>query len=290
MEVDRAAENGDVVNIDYVGTLDGEEFSGGSAEGYDLTLGSSTFIDGFEDGLIGAKKGDVVTLNLTFPANYSDELGGKDVVFTVTVNKVQTVSKEISEDWVKENTSFDTVEDYKRDLRVQLETENDSDAEDTMESDAWKMVLENSVVNDYPDAMVQYGVYYYEQIMSSYFTSSGITKEDYLESQGMTEEDYDSLRQSYGQSMAGQLLVMAAIEEAEGISTEDEEYQTSLEELIASAGVTEDVFFSYYSQFSVEQSLMLQRINEIIVNNATVTETVASADDSAESSTAQETE
>jgi trigger factor len=126
--------------------------------------------------------------------------------------------------------------------------------------------------------------------MSSYFTSSGITKEDYLESQGMTEADYDSLRQSYGQSMAGQLLVMAAIEEAEGISTEDEEYQTSLEELIASAGVTEDVFFSYYSQFSVEQSLMLQRINEIIINNATVTETVASADDSAESSTAQETE
>lgn len=284
VEVDRPAQNGDTVNIDYVGTMEGEEFEGGSAAGYDLQLGSDSFIDGFEDGLVGAKKGDVVTLDLTFPSNYTEELSGKAVQFKVTVNKVQTTSKEISEDWVKENSDFDTVEEYKRDLRVQLEIKNDADAEDTMEGEAWKMVLENSVVNDYPEEMVQYGRYFYDQMLKSTCEQNGITVEQYMEAKGMTAADYEELQSAYAQSMAGQLLIMAAIEKAEGISTEDQEYQDSLKALIDAAGVDEETFFSYYERFSVEQSLMLERINKIIVDNATVTEKMVEADDTAETS------
>ena len=279
VEVDRAAENGDTVNIDYVGTMEGEEFEGGSASGYDLQLGSHSFIDGFEDGLVGAKKGDVVTLDLTFPKNYTAELSGKPVQFKVTVNKVQTTSKEISEEWVKANTEFESVEDYRRDIRVNLETQNNAEAEDTMEADAWKMVLENSKVNDYPEEMVQYGRYYYDQMLNSYCTQSGITVEQYMEAKNLTADDYKEMQTAYAQSMAGQLLVMAAIEKAEGISPEDEQYQESLNELIESSGVDGDTFFSYYERFSVEQSLMLERINKIIIDNAIITEKMVEAEE-----------
>ena len=285
VEVDRPAENGDTVNIDYVGTLEGEVFEGGSATGYDLQLGSDSFIDGFEDGLVGAKKGDVVTLNLTFPKSYTAELSGKDVQFKVTVNKVQTTSKVISEEWVKANSEFETVDDYKRELRVQLETQNNADAEAAMEGEAWKMVLENSVVNEYPKVMIQYGRYYYDQLLKSYCEQSGITLDQYLEAKGMSASDYKDVQSAYAQSMAGQLLVMAAIEKAEGISAEDQEYQDTLGELIASAGVNEDTFFAYYERFSVEQSLMLERINKIIVDNATVTEKMVEAEETAASET-----
>ena len=285
VEVDRPAENGDTVNIDYVGTLEGEVFEGGSATGYDLQLGSDSFIDGFEDGLVGAKKGDVVTLNLTFPKSYTAELSGKDVQFKVTVNKVQTTSKVISEEWVKANSEFETVDDYKRELRVQLETQNNADAEAAMEGEAWKMVLENSVVNEYPKVMIQYGRYYYDQLLKSYCEQSGITLDQYLEAKGMSASDYKDVQSAYAQSMAGQLLVMAAIEKAEGISAEDQEYQDTLGELIASAGVNEDTFFAYYERFSVEQSLMLERINKIIVDIATVTEKMVEAEETAASET-----
>lgn len=284
VEVDRPAENGDTVNIDYVGTMEGEEFEGGSDTGFDLQLGSHSFIDGFEDGLVGAKKGDVVTLDLTFPKNYTEELSGKAVQFKVTVNKVQTTSKEISEEWVKANTEFESVEDYRRDIRVKLETQNNTDAEDTMEGEAWKMVLENSEVNEYPEEVVQYGRYYYDQLLKSYCQQSGITLEQYMEAKNMTADDYKEMQTAYAQSMAGQLLIMAAIEKAEGISAEDQQYQESLKELIEASGVDEDTFFSYYERFSVEQSLMLERINKIIVDNAVVTEKMIDAETTADTS------
>ena len=284
VEVDRPAENGDTVNIDYVGTMEGEEFEGGSDTGFDLQLGSHSFIDGFEDGLVGAKKGDLVTLDLTFPKNYTEELSGKAVQFKVTVNKVQTTSKEISEEWVKANTEFESVEDYRRDIRVKLETQNNTDAEDTMEGEAWKMVLENSEVNEYPEEVVQYGRYYYDQLLKSYCQQSGITLEQYMEAKNMTADDYKEMQTAYAQSMAGQLLIMAAIEKAEGISAEDQQYQESLKELIEASGVDEDTFFSYYERFSVEQSLMLERINKIIVDNAVVTEKMVDAETTADTS------
>lgn len=284
VEVDRAAQEGDTVNIDYVGTMDGEQFDGGTASGYDLKLGSHSFIDGFEDGLIGAKAGDTVTLNLTFPKNYTEALSGKAVTFTVTVNKVQESSKAISEEWVKANTEYASVADYNREIRVQLETDNNTEAENTMESEAWQTVLENSVINEYPDTLVQYGRYYYENYMNSYCSSNNITLEDYLNNNSLSVADYDNMVQMYGKSMAGQILVMAAIEKAEGISADDAEYQQSLQDLISQSGVTEDQFFNYYDRFSVEQSLMLQRINKIIIDNASVTETTVAADETSETS------
>ena len=118
-ELDRPAQEGDVVNIDYVGKQDGVEFAGGTDTGYDLTLGSGRFIEGFEDGLIGAKKGDKKELNLTFPETYSEEtLAGKPVVFEVTVNAVKEKKDAVLDDaFVQRVSDYKTVDEYKRALR-----------------------------------------------------------------------------------------------------------------------------------------------------------------------------
>ena len=113
---DRAVEDGDTVNIDFTGTKDGEEFEGGSSEGYDLVIGSGSFIDGFEDGLIGHEIGDEVSLDLTFPEEYpqNEDLAGQDVNFKVTINSISVKNTpELTDKVVADNTDYDNVEDYK---------------------------------------------------------------------------------------------------------------------------------------------------------------------------------
>ena len=118
--VDRAAQQGDTVNIDYVGKLDGVAFDGGSATGTDLELGSGMFIDGFEDGLVGASKGDKLNLDLTFPDPYTNnpDLAGKAVVFEVTVNDVkESIPAELNEEFVTSYTDYTTVDEFKEGTR-----------------------------------------------------------------------------------------------------------------------------------------------------------------------------
>ena len=241
-EVDEAAAEGDTVNIDYVGTLDGEEFDGGSAEGYDLVLGSHSFIDGFEDGLVGCKAGEEKKLNLTFPANYNEELGGKDVVFKVKVNAVKRAAKEISEEWVLANTDSASIEDYGRATRVQLEESNAANAEYNLQSAAWQTVVEGSTINQYPEKLVEFGSAVYANQLESYCQYYNVSLDDYLSTVGSSKEEYEEQKKNYGENLAAQLLVMAAIESAEGLSNEDDEYHTLLEQYVTDSGMDQDAF------------------------------------------------
>ena len=131
VEVDRPAEEGDTVNIDYKGTQDGVEFAGGTGEDTDLVLGSGDFIDGFEDGLIGAVKGETRELDLTFPEDYHEEaLAGQAVVFEVTVNAVKEEQAAVLDDaFVQRVSDFDTVEEYREDIRSELQSDKEKTAE-----------------------------------------------------------------------------------------------------------------------------------------------------------------
>ncbi len=292
-EVDEAAAEGDTVNIDYVGTLDGEEFDGGSAEGYDLVLGSHSFIDGFEDGLVGCKAGEEKKLNLTFPANYNEELGGKDVVFKVKVNAVKRAAKEISEEWVLANTDSASIEDYGRATRVQLEESNAANAEYNLQSAAWQTVVEGSTINQYPEKLVEFGSAVYANQLESYCQYYNVSLDDYLSTVGSSKEEYEEQKKNYGENLAAQLLVMAAIESAEGLSNEDDEYHTLLEQYVTDSGMDQDAFISYYGTFNVEQTIMMKRISDLIIANATVSEKVSESGSStqeAEESQAPETE
>lgn len=288
-EADDEAAEGDTVNIDYVGKLDGEEFEGGSADGYDLVLGSHSFIDGFEDGLVGCKAGDEKKLNLTFPANYKEGLGGKDVVFEVKVNAVKRAAKEISEEWVLANTDSASIADYERATRVQLEENNATSAEYNLQSSAWQAVVEGSTVNQYPEKLVEFGSAVYANQLEGYCKYYNVSLEDYLSTIGSSREEYEEQKKSYGENLAAQILVMAAIESAEGLSNEDEEYHTLLDQYVADSGMDQEAFISYYGMFNVEQTIMMKRISDLIIDNATVSEKVAEAGE-ASGSAAPETE
>lgn len=151
---DRAAENGDTAIIDFVGKKDGEAFQGGTSSNYALELGSGTFIDGFEDGIIGHKPGETFDLNLTFPENYqSEELAGQDVVFTVTLNNLLP---ELSDEVVAVlSDTSKTVEEYKKEVKDDLQKTKDESYESSLREAAWNAVLDNTEIKEYPEDKVQ---------------------------------------------------------------------------------------------------------------------------------------
>ena len=283
VEVDRAAKEGDTVNIDYVGKIDGEEFDGGSDQGADLKLGSGKFIDGFEDGLIGARKGETRTLNLTFPEDYTQDLAGKAVEFTVTVNAVKEPLSEPTDQWVADNIEgYDNIADYKAGIRSEQEESNEQTAENQVRYAAWTQVIDNCTINEYPETLVEVGKKLYEQQVETYAKYAGMELDAYIESSGLTQEEYQSNMEEYGKNVAAQALVCQAICDKEGFAIGDDDYQKALQDMLTEYGCTEDELIQTYGQDNVEQSIMLNRVSNLILENANVTE--VQADSSADSS------
>ena len=283
VEVDQAAKEGDTVNIDYVGKIDGEEFDGGSDQGADLKLGSGKFIDGFEDGLIGARKGETRTLNLTFPEDYTQDLAGKAVEFTVTVNAVKEPLSEPTDQWVADNIEgYDNIADYKAGIRSEQEESNEQTAENQVRYAALTQVIDNCTINEYPETLVEVGKKLYEQQVETYAKYAGMELDAYIESSGLTQEEYQSNMEEYGKNVAAQALVCQAICDKEGFAIGDDDYQKALQDMLTEYGCTEDELIQTYGQDNVEQSIMLNRVSNLILENANVTE--VQADSSADSS------
>ena len=283
VEVDQAAKEGDTVNIDYVGKIDGEEFDGGSDQGADLKLGSGKFIDGFEDGLIGARKGETRTLNLTFPEDYTQDLAGKAVEFTVTVNAVKEPLSEPTDQWVADNIEgYDNIADYKAGIRSEQEESNEQTAENQVRYAAWTQVIDNCTINEYPETLVEVGKKLYEQQVETYAKYAGMELDAYIESSGLTQEEYQSNMEEYGKNVAAQALVCQAICDKEGFAIGDDDYQKALQDMLTEYGCTEDELIQTYGQDNVEQSIMLNRVSNLIMENANVTE--VQADSSTDSS------
>lgn len=282
VEVDQAAKEGDTVNIDYVGKIDGEEFDGGSDQGADLKLGSGKFIDGFEDGLIGARKGETRTLNLTFPEDYTQDLAGKAVEFTVTVNAVKEPLSEPTDQWVADNIEgYDNIADYKAGIRSEQEESNEQTAENQVRYAAWTQVIDNCTINEYPETLVEVGKKLYEQQVETYAKYAGMELDAYIESSGLTQEEYQSNMEEYGKNVAAQALVCQAICDKEGFAIGDDDYQKALQDMLTEYGCTEDELIQTYGQDNVEQSIMLNRVSNLILENANVTEVQAdSSEDS----------
>lgn len=283
VEVDQAAKEGDTVNIDYVGKIDGEEFDGGSDQGADLKLGSGKFIDGFEDGLIGARKGETRTLNLTFPEDYTQDLAGKAVEFTVTVNAVKEPLSEPTDQWVADNIEgYDNIADYKAGIRSEQEESNEQTAENQVRYAAWTQVIDNCTINEYPETLVEVGKKLYKQQVETYAKYAGMELDAYIESSGLTQEEYQSNMEEYGKNVAAQALVCQAICNKEGFAIGDDDYQKALQDMLTEYGCTEEELIQTYGQDNVEQSIMLNRVSNLIMENANVTE--VQADSSTDSS------
>lgn len=250
-------ESGDFVNIDYVGTQDGEAFSGGTASGYVLEIGGGRFIDGFEDGLIGTKVGEVRELNLTFPEDYDNtELAGADVVFTVTVNKI--VEKEditfdtMTDEYVQSlsaqaGMSYETVDALKDGIRSYLESVAYSSKQNAINTAVLSKLTEICTVEKLPDGLLDAKV---AEVLKKYeenYVEEGSTLKDYAESIGQEYEDFlDSVEEEVRADVELQ-LVLEAIVAKEGIELDEEGYEAYIENLVSSMGMADAAeLYTYY--------------------------------------------
>ena len=274
-EVKRAAVEGDTVNINYVGKKDGVAFEGGtddSEEGYNLELGSGTFIDGFEEGLIGAKAGEVRDLELTFPENYGNaELAGQAVVFTVTVNSVQEmVTPELTDEFAKENLEFDTVAEY---VTALYKVRND----EAFREQITTALMESSTVENYPaelietekQSLVDYYMYYAE-LYGSYYgmdAETTLTAMFGFESTAALEE----YAQEYAFNVAKNALILSEIAVQENLTISQEEYQRRASIYATSYGY-EDVesFEADYGAETVFEAITSDYIFDYIVSQANI--------------------
>lgn len=266
----------DTVNIDYEGKIDGETFSGGSAEDTDLTIGSGQFIDGFEDGLIGKPVGSTQTLNLKFPDDYnSSEVAGKDVVFTVTINHiVKETIPEYNDAWVADNSDVETTAEYEQQVRDELYKEKEDQAKSDAISDLWSQVVESSEVIKYPEDEVNK---YVEEIETQYQAmadNNGMELKDLWEQYGIeSEEEYNTENKETAQAYVKEQMVMYDIAEKEDLSytdEEEEELRTQLED----AGYQDDeTFVETFGQDMdtyIELALTFNKVGEFIYDNAKV--------------------
>ena len=290
-EVDREAKEGDIVNIDYVGKQDGVEFAGGTGEDQDLTLGSGTMIDGFEDGLVGAKKGDKKELNLTFPEDYREEaLAGQSVVFEVTVNAVKEKKDAVLDDaFVKRVSDFDTVEDYKQSVMAELLTQKERSADLQVEQAVLQNVVDsstfklnkNTVSRRYNDRIKQY-----EDQAKMYGSNlSGMAQAQGMDVPALKEAVYASVEEDVKSQ-----LVILNVAKAEGIELEDADRQ----EFAESNGQTVEDAVAYFGEETLDEMALNQKVMKFMADQAVNTakseeETADESSQAADSAEAKET-
>ena len=281
-------ESGDTVNIDYVGKIDGEEFDGGSAEGYDLEIGSCTFIDGFEDGIIGMQVGDTKDLELKFPEDYhSTDLAGKDVVFTVTVNSISRVP-ELTDEVADSVVEGMTAEAYQESVRQDLEDQAKESQKTEAEQKLLQAVYENATIDGYPEENLQYTIKrakdYYEWLASMY----GMSLDDYLKNYGMTQDEFNEQIQPLAEEALGEEMTLLAIAKEENIEVSDEEYEAGLARYAEAQGMDDpSKLEEAYGENYIKNSLLQEKVLEFLYENATIEEV---AETEAESESESETE
>ena len=261
--------NGDQVNIDYAGYMDGVQFQGGTAAGADLNIGSGMFIDGFEEGLIGSKTGDTVTLDLHFPDPYPNNpaFSGKAVQFVVTVNAVYAQAlPEYNDAFVKEHYNHETVASFEQELRAALIEQDERTRYNFVIQGIWKFLGENTEVISYPEA--EYNKLYEEVI--TYYTSlaeqESMTLNEYVtNTYGISvSEFYNEIESSVKESMK-QEMILYTIARAENITVSDEEYEARGAEYAAYYGLASLAELEqYYEPEYIRDSILFDLVDEFL--------------------------
>lgn len=231
----RGVEDGDQVTIDFDGYVDGKQFEGGKSEDYPLTIGSHTFIDTFEEQLVGKNVGDECEVNVTFPAEYHvDELKNKPAVFKVRVKEIQKKElPEVNDEFASEVSDFDTLEEYKNDLKEKLLKEKQKAAATANENHVIEKVVENAAM-EIPDQMVEEQV---NNMLNDYarrMESQGISMKQYMEITGMTAEKLGEQMKPQAIQRIQTRLVLEAVVKAENIQASDEAVEEQFDKMAAS--------------------------------------------------------
>lgn len=285
-------EMGDNINIDYVGTIDGVEFEGGSTngEGTDITLGEAGYIDDFEEQIAGHEIGDNFDMEVTFPDDYGEEaLNGQDAVFNVTINsKEVTTTPEYTDEFVAENTEYDTTEAYEAYLYEYLEDSNATTDQNANENMVLVQIVENSFISDYPEREITELIDETIGTIQETCESNGISVDTYIKYfYGLeTEEDFKEYIRDSVITYFKQVMVVCAIAEAEGLDVTSEEVEERKQLIVETYGYTDtSELEQYYTEDDFYYLLLEEKVINLLMENAVpvdedgnVTETATSTD------------
>lgn len=272
LNVERPAEMGDTVNIDFEGFLNGEPFEGGKAEGHALELGSNSFVPGFEEQLVGMSAGEEKDIDITFPENYAENLAGKAVVFHIVCNEVSAPEyPELDDEFAKDVSEFDTFEEYKADLRAGLQKRMDDAAESSFKDEVIRKACD-AMTAEIPEVMFEEKV---DEFLRNYASQFGMnqpdmTREQLLKLFGMNE---DTLKFSVRPAAEAQVkteLLLEAVAKAEGLEPTEEELSAYYEKTAESVGATVDDVKRYFGEDFLKNELRKEQAMNLIVDSAVV--------------------
>ncbi|MBQ3124959.1 MAG: trigger factor [Clostridia bacterium] len=271
---DRAVASGDIAVIDFEGFVDDVPFEGGKGENYELEIGSNTFIPGFEDQLIGANIDDLVDVNVTFPEEYhAEELKGKPAVFKVKVNEIKVRElPELDDDFASEVSEFDTLAEYKADVRAKLEEK----AKEKAEAEIQNKVIEKAVENaefDLPDAMIEGQIDNMINDMAQRMSYQGMSLEMYMQYTGQTMEQMREVYREQAKTQVSGSLVIDAISKTEGIEVSPEEVEMNLVDMAKKYNMEVDKLKELIAEPEMEnikKDMVFTKTIEMLSNNAIV--------------------
>lgn len=264
---DRATKDGDTVTIDFVGKMDDVAFEGGSAEDFQLTLGSGAFIPGFEDQLIDKQIGDEVTVNVTFPEDYAEELASKDAIFDVTIKGISEKElPELDDEFVKDISEFDTLDEYRNSVREQLTKDKEHYARVHRQNESINRAIEAMQV-DVPEAMIDSEVSRMLHDFDHQLSHQGLGLKQYFEYTGQSEDELkETMKPEAINRIKGSLLFDAVIE-AEKIEISDEEVEVELDRMAEETKQDREELKKIYGadEFGyLKQNLSLRKASEIV--------------------------
>ena len=274
---DGAAENGDIADIDFEGFVDGTAFEGGKAEHYSLTLGSGSFIPGFEEQIVGHKAGDEFDVNVKFPEEYhASELAGKDATFKVKLHEVKYKElPALDDDFAMDVSEYDTLEELKNSIRKGMEDNNAKQADQQVENDLIEQVV-NGMTAEIPQAMYDERVEELVQDFQYRIAQQGLKLEQYLQYMGMNMDQFKAQFAEQAEKQVKMRLAMEAIVAKEGITASDEEFETEVKRIADAYQMEADKVRSVVNEEAVKADLAVNKAIDFIKEKANVTtETVA---------------
>ncbi len=274
---DRAAEMGDTAVIDFDGFLDGERFDGGKAEDYSLELGSNTFVPGFEEQVVGMTVGQEKDLDITFPEQYVENLAGKQVVFKVTLKSLSRKELPVADDeFAKDVSEFDTLEEYRQSLRADLEKQAQEQAENKFKADIMRQAADNMTV-EIPEVMIENKV---EEILRNYAANFGITDSSMAfdklkEMLGVDDEAMENNIRPAAETQVRNDLLVDAVVKAENIEVTEEECDAYVEKVASGMGATAEQLKQYFGAEFIAAEQKREKAVAIIFDSAVVAEAKA---------------
>ena len=271
---DRAAQMGDTVNIDFDGYLNGERFDGGKAEDYELELGSNSFVPGFEEQVAGMQIGEEKDLDITFPDTYVENLAGKAVIFKVKLNSITFPElPELDDEFAKDVSEFDTLDEYKADLRKQLQDKYNDQAENVFRSYIMKQAADNMSC-DVPDVMIQEKA---EEIIRNYAANFGMTDrnvelEKLVRMMGIDSETMNQSILPSAQMQVRTELLLEAVAKAEGIELTEEETEAYLQRIADSVNAKPEEIRQYFGLDTIRNEYLKEKATDVIMNSAEIGE------------------